>query len=123
MDFAGGAAGAGVSHFPEVVVLVAKEHVVCGKVLEPCGLGLGVQLGALLGAAFEHGGVELGGVNLVNFREEFPGPVDGLGLEVITEAPVAQHLEHGVVTAVVAHGLEVVVLAAHAEALLAVGRP
>ena len=121
VDLGAGTAGAGVAHFPEVVVLVAGEDVVGRKVLEPGGLGLGVQGGAVFLAAFEYGGVQLGLVNLVDFRQQFPGPVDGLGLEIVAEAPVAQHLEHGVVTAVVAHGFQVVVLAAHAQALLAVG--
>ena len=32
VDFGAGAAGTGVSHFPEVVVLVSGKDVVCGEV-------------------------------------------------------------------------------------------
>ena len=121
VDLAAGAAGAGVAHFPEIVVLVAGEHVVFRQMLEPCLAGFGVQLGAVFFGAFENGGVQFGGVNLIDLCEKFPGPVDGFGLEIVSEAPVSQHLEHGMVASVVAHGLQVVVLAAYAEALLAVG--
>ena len=50
-------------------------------------------------------------------REQLPGPVDGVGLEVVPEAPIAQHLEERVVVHVLAHVVQVVVLAARADAL------
>jgi hypothetical protein len=53
--------------------------------------------------------------------EQFPAPGDGLLLEVVAEGPVAQHLEDRVVVGVEADVLEVVVLAAGADALLGVG--
>ena len=123
MDLRAGAAGAGVAHLPEIVMLVAEEDMVCRHVLQPGGLRLGVQGGAVLGRALEDRRVELGLVDLVHLGEELPGPVDGLGLEIVPEAPVAEHLEHRVVAAVVAHRLQVIVLSAHAEALLAVRGP
>jgi len=51
-------------------------------------------------------------------REKIPREDDGLLLEVIAEAEVAQHLEEGVMPRRGAHVLEVVVLAADAHALL-----
>ena len=120
VDFRAGAAGAGIAHFPEVVVLVAGEHMVLRQVLEPGLEGLGVQFRSVFFGALENGGVQFGLVNLVHLREQLPGPIDGLFLEVVAKTPVAQHLEHGVVPAVVAHGFQVVVLAAHTEALLGV---
>ena len=54
----------------------------------------------------------LGG-ELVDARAEVPGPGDGLGLEVVAEAEVAEHLEGGAV-AEVAHLLDV----GHAEGAL-----
>lgn len=44
-------------------------------------------------------------------------------LEVVPEGPVAQHLEEGVMAAVPAHVLQVVVLAPGAHTLLAVHHP
>ena len=55
-------------------------------------------------------------------RTNSPGPVDGLFLEVVPEAEVAQHLEERVMPGGVADVLEVVVLAAGAHAALARGR-
>ena len=53
-------------------------------------------------------------------REEGPGELDSLFLEVIAKGPVAQHLKHGVVVGIASYLLEVVVLTADAEALLRV---
>ncbi len=50
--------------------------------------------------------------------EKLPGPRDRLPLVVVAERPVPEHLEEGVVVGVAAHLLEIVVLAADAEALL-----
>ena len=123
VDFAAGAARTGVAHLPEIVVLVSEEDVVLREILEPGLPCLLVQFGAVLGAALEHGGVELGLVNAVNLGEELPGPAYGLGLEIVPETPVSEHLEHRVVVRVVAYLFEIIVLSAHAEAFLRVGRP
>ena len=53
-------------------------------------------------------------------RQEVPGPVDRLALEVVAEAPVAEHLEERVVARRPADLLEVVVLAGDAQAALVV---
>src|SRR5690606_41981094 len=37
------------------------------------------------------------GRDLPDLRQQFPGPGDGVALEVVAERPVAQHLEEGVV--------------------------
>ena len=55
--------------------------------------------------------------------DELPGEGDGLPLEVVAEGEIAEHLEEGVVLGRPADGLEVVVLAADAHALLDRGRP
>ncbi len=53
--------------------------------------------------------------------DQLPGKVDGVALEVVAEAEVAQHLEEGVVAAGEADIFKVVVLAAGADALLRSG--
>ena len=53
--------------------------------------------------------------------QQLVGEGDGVGLEVVAEGEVAQHLEEGVVARGAAHVLEVVVLAAGAHALLRAG--
>ena len=69
----------------------------------------------------EHGGVEALRRKFPNVDDEFPGPFDGFLFEIIAEAPVPQHLEKGVVIGVEADVVEVVVLAAGADAFLGVG--
>ncbi len=56
-------------------------------------------------------------------REELPGPVDRLALEVVPEAPVAEHLEQRVVARSPPDLLEVVVLPRDPEAALVVHGP
>ena len=55
--------------------------------------------------------------------QELPGPVDRLALEVVAEAPVAEHLEEGVVARRAPDLLEVVVLAGDPQAALVVDGP
>ena len=66
-------------------------------------------------------GVETLRRELPTLDEQFPGPGDRLFLEVIAKGPVPQHLEEGVVIGIEPDILEVVVLAAGADALLGVG--
>ena len=54
---------------------------------------------------------------------QLPGPMDRLTLEVVAEAPVAEHLEQGVMARRPADLLEVVVLAGDPQAALVVDRP
>ena len=68
------------------------------------------------------GGVEAVLGELPDVRDQFPGPFDGFFFEIIAEAPVAEHLEKGVVIGVQADVVEVVVFAAGADAFLGVGR-
>ena len=53
--------------------------------------------------------------------DQFPRPVDRFLLEVIAEAPVPEHLEKRVVIGIEPDVIEVVVLAAGADAFLRVG--
>ena len=121
VNLATGAAGAGIAHLPEVVVLVAVDDVVGGHVLEPVAGSLFIAGDILFGRALEDGDIEVVGVEMQHVDEILPRIVDGTLLEVVAEAPVAQHLKHGVVVGVVANLLEVVVLAAYAQTLLRVG--
>ena len=114
-NFRAGAAGAGVAHFPEIVVSGdADDFVVphAGDFFpEVSGLVVGV----------------VDGDEEFVFREakilgqQGPGVEDGLFLEVVAEGEVTQHLEEGVVAGGVADVVEVVVLAAGADAFLAGG--
>ena len=122
VDLAAGTAGTGLGHAPEVLV-VPGVHVA------PLRHALGRQADLvapdgprLLVIAVGRGGQALAGDAQV-LRQELPGPVDGLALEVVAEGPVAQHLEEGVVARRAADLLEVVVLAGHAQAALRVHGP
>ena len=123
MNLRAWAARTGVAHLPEVVLLVAEQDPVFRKMLLPCFQGLGVQLRAVCLGSLEYGCIKSVLVELVNICEKLPSPVDGLCLEVVAEAPVSEHFEHGVVICVAAYLLKVIVLSAYAKAFLAVGHP
>jgi hypothetical protein len=118
-DLAARAAGAGVAHHPEVVGLVAPALVVAdahdalgrqADHLVPDVVGL-VVLGV-------DGGPQALGRQLEVDGQQLPRVLQRVVLEVVAEAEVAEHLEEGVVARGVTHVLEVVVLAAGADALL-----
>ncbi len=116
-DFAAGAAGAGVGHHPEVVagifgaLVVADAHHAFGRqadLLRPDVISLVI--------VDVDRGPELVGRQLVDLGQQLPGPLERLAFEVVTKAPVAEHLEEGVVACGVADVFQVVVLAAGAQA-------
>ena len=128
MDLRTGTAGAGLAHHPEVVLAVAVDDV-DGRIearlfkdRRPEIVGLLIELGRIaLGRSIDRRIKTIRGETPA-LREQLPGPVDRLGLEVVAEAPVSQHLEESVVVSVVADILEVVVFASGADALLRIGR-
>ena len=118
-DFRARTAGAGVGHLPEVVGGVARALVVAdaddplgrhADFLGPDVVGLVVFL--------VHRDPQLLGGQLVDLGQQLPGVRDGVALEVVAEAEVAQHLEERVVARGVAHVFQVIVLAAGPHATL-----
>ncbi len=69
------------------------------------------------------GDPQLVGVDAEQVGDHVPGHGDGLGLEVVAEAEVAEHLEEAQVAVVPTHLFEVVVLAVDPHALLHGGGP
>ena len=121
-DLGARAAGAGFAHLPEIVLQAVLEDALLGDAgLDPELLGFVVARHAV--CAFEDGDVEpvFGDAEPLRAGDQFPGERDGIALEVVAEAEVAQHLEEGVVAAREADVFKVVVLAAGADALLRSG--
>ena len=122
-DFRAGAAGAGIAHRPEVVALVALATGLvadAGDAFAGHANLVGPHLIGLV-VGFVDGHPQLVGRQLEHAGEEFPGKADGVGLEVVTEAEVAQHFKEGVMAGGVADVFQVVVLAAGAHAALGGG--
>src|SRR5690606_19256142 len=98
------AAGPGLPHLPEVVGPYALDALAGeADAVGPDLLGLVVAL------VDRH--PDAVGVQLEHLGDELPGPGDGVGLEVVAEAEVPQHLEEAEVARRPADGVEVVVLA------------
>ena len=127
MEFGAGAAGACLTHHPEVIFPVAGNDVDGGieplraEQLRPEGVCLLVKGSGVAGCGAVNRGIETLRRELPTLNEQFPGPGDRLLLEVIAKGPISQHLEEGVVVSVEPDILEVVMLAAGADALLGVG--
>ena len=109
-----------ISHFPEVVVFVTVYDMVCRYVFKPERGSLFIAFQTLFLRAFENRHVEVFRIDVQNVNEVFPCVVYGTLLEVVAEAPVAEHLKHGVVVSVVSHLFQVIVLTAHTQTFLSV---
>jgi hypothetical protein len=107
------AARTGLPHRPEVVLLAQAQDALVAEARhllpQPEGLVVVGEDGRAQTLALE---AELPG-------QQLPRVGDRVGLEVVAEREVAEHLEERVVTGRAAHVLEVVVLAARPHALLA----
>ncbi len=124
VNLGAGAARAGFAHFPEVILLIAHVNVrrVDVRLRAPQRRRLVVRRQILLHVALKDGRVQPAFLHAPHFRQQLPRPADRLLFEVIAERPVAEHLEERVVISVLAHIVEVVVLAAGSDALLRIGR-
>ena len=109
-----------IAHFPEVIMLVTVEDMVFRKVLFPKGSSFIVPFQAFFGATFEYGGIQILRVYLQYIHQIFPCPVDSLFFKVVTERPVTQHLEHGMVVRIVSYFFQVIMFSANAQAFLRV---
>ena len=118
MYFRTWSAWSGITHLPEVVVLVAVDDMVCRHMLQPelCSLVVASETFCLV--AFEYSDIEIGRIELKHINKILPCHIDSAFLEVVAERPVAEHLEHGMVVCVVAYFLKVVMLSAYTQTLL-----
>ncbi len=120
-------AGAGVAHHPEIIGLVAVDDVDGGVepgFLEedfPMVVRFLVELARLVEARGGKPCVKARGRQSPAAHDQLPGPLDRFLFEIIAEAPVAEHLEKGVVIGVEPDVVEVVMLAPGADAFLGVG--
>src|SRR5207302_5333871 len=105
-----------VTHRPEVVLLSQPQYAVV------CEAGHLLPESERVVVVGEDRGREAPRVEPEVARQELPGEGDRLRLEVVAEGEVPEHLEEGVVARGPADVLEIVVLAARADALLAGGR-
>ena len=112
MDFRTRPARAGLAHLPEIVLFVEAEDAVFGHARHSLPKLFGFVVLA------EDGDVEAVFGKAVVLGDQVPGEADGVGLEVIAEREIAQHLEERVMAAGVADVFEIVVLAARAHAFL-----
>ena len=90
------------------------------KSLAQCSCASWSNSARFVGSGLVNGGVESFGREFPAPNDQLPRPFDRFLLEVIAEAPVAQHLEKGVVVGVEPDVFEVVVLASGADAFLGI---
>ena len=123
MDLAAGTARSRIPHLPEIVLPTAVKYPVFRKILPPYLQSLVVRPQTILRTALADSSVETFRIEPVDLRQQLPGPRNGFLLEIVSETPVAEHLEHGMMVGIMADLLEVIVLSAYPEALLAVRHP
>ena len=123
-DFRAGTAGAGIAHRPEVIALVAfaaRLVADAGDTLPGNPDFLGPDLISLVVGLIDRHPQPVRR-QLQDPGQKLPAEMDGLALEVVAEAEIAQHLEEGVMTGGVADVFQIVVLAAGPHAALGGGR-
>ena len=121
MNLRAGTTGTCIAHFPEIIVLITIDDVIGRHVLSPVFGSLVIARNVLFGRTLEHGDIQILWVQFQHINQIFPCHINGALLEIITKAPVAQHLEHRVVIGVVAYLFQVIMLAANAQTLLCIG--
>ena len=121
-DFTARAAGTGIGHLPEIVGRKRRALVVTDaddafrwqtNLIQPDVVGLVVGV-------IDRGQQALFR-QLPDLGQQLPGPANGFFLEIVTERPVAQHLEEGVVARGVTHRIQIVVFATRTQAALHIG--
>src|SRR6266496_5996773 len=80
-----------------------------------------VELRGLARTGFVNGGVKTLRRKFPALDHEFPRPFDRFLLEIITEAPIAEHLKKGVMICVESDVFEVVVFPSGTDAFLGIG--
>ena len=111
-DFRAGAAGAGLAHGPEIVRRGDADDAVVAEARDFFPQFKGFIVRVIDG---DEQAVLVEGEFL---GDQLPGEFNGLGLEIIAEGEVAEHLEEGVMAGGVADVVEIVVLATRAHAFL-----
>ena len=119
-DLAARAAGPGIRHLPEIVALVLRASRLVADphaaILRHADL-LRPEIVGLVVLVIDRG-PQFFRRQLVDPGQQLPGEADGVALEVIAEREIAEHLEERVVARRVPDVLQVVVLAARAQAAL-----
>ena len=115
----------GLAHLPEIVCLVQPKHPFRGEVrhCRPERFRLLVRRQSVASVTAEYRGAETILWQLPDVGQQFPGPRDGLPLEIVSERPVAQHFEKRMVLRTEAHLFQVVVMPRYADAFLGIHRP
>ena len=127
MHFRARPARTGVAHHPEIVCFSTVENVDgrieigFAKQSRPMIVRFLIELARFARTRFLNGRVKPLRRKFPAINHEIPSPLDRFLLEIIAEAPVAEHLEKSVVIGVEPDVIEVVVFAAGTDAFLRVG--
>src|SRR5436190_1727528 len=107
----------GVAHRPEVVLLSESQHAIGTRTRFHPQLRRFV-IGGNIRVTFEDAEPKAFDIELIDVDDELPRELDCLSFEVIAERKIAEHLEEGEMARRPADVLEIVVLAARADAFL-----
>src|SRR5690625_3298995 len=117
MDLGAGTARPRLPHLPEVVLLVKLQDVgwIDRRLTFPELDRLFIDRQTILVVPLKNRRIESIRIQTPSVYQKLPGPADRLLLEVVSERPVAQHLEESVVVGIPSYLLKIVVLAARSE--------
>ena len=128
VEFRTRSAGTRLAHHPKVVLHVAVDDldfwIAAGlaEKFRPDVVGFLVKVSRITRFRGIDRCVEAVSGKTPALDDKFPCPLNGFLFKIVTEGPVPQHLEKGVVVGIITNILKVVVLAAGPYALLSIGR-
>ena len=117
----------GVAHHPEIVGLSTVENVDnrieigFAKQMRPVLVCFLVEVARLVWTRLVHGRVKSLRWKFPALHHQFPCPLNRFLFEVIAEAPVAEHLEKGVVISIKTDIFEIVMFSSGSNAFLCIG--
>ena len=79
----------GITHFPEVIVLIAIDNMVCRQMFEPDRCRLVIATQSFFRRTFEHGRIQVGRIYLKHVHDILPRKINSLLLEIIAKRPVS----------------------------------
>ena len=118
MDFATRATRTGITHLPEIIMLISINDVIFRQELLPIGCSLVITRQTFFRRALKNGSIQIGRIDFQDIYQVFPCPTDGFFLKIIAKTPVSEHFKHGMMVSIMTHFFQIVMFSTYAQTFL-----
>ena len=112
-----------ITHFPEIIFFIPVQDSIFRQIQLPILQRLFILLQMILLTSLENRCIQPIFIQTHLFRKELPSVSNRLFLEIITERPITQHLEHRVMIGIMSHLLQIIVLPGNTQTFLGIRHP